>query len=470
MNNISIFICLYISLSIFVGLYSTKFIKSSKDFCLAGRNLPLLLCSSTMFSTWFGAETIVGASGEFLQHGLLGIIEDPFGTSLCFILIGLFIARPLYKLNIITVVDLFKIKYGNGFEKVSAIFMIISYLGWIAAQFVAMAIILNTIFDLPLLHGIIYSCSIVCIYTICGGMWSISINDFIQTIVIIVGLLAISFYMYFYIYVDIDFYTAIQQKAINTTKLFQFVPDYNIDSWTKYIVAWLTIGLGSIPQQDVFQRVMSAKSQNTAINSSYISALMYIIIGCLPFMIALAFKVSDASLQQLPHDQVLLQGILHNTNDIIKTIFFGALLSAIMSSASGAILAPATILAENIIKPLKPTITDKTMLAILRLSVLGTVIVSALYAIYSPDVYLLVAESSIISLVTLFAPFIAALYWSKACKIGAFSSILLGPVVLFMCTAMGLSYPSSILIGFAASMIAMYLPYYRWTARTNFGA
>lgn len=247
MSSIAVFVTLYISLSILLGIYSTRFIKSSTDFCLAGRNLPLLLCSSTMFSTWFGAETIIGAPAEFLQHGVLGIIEDPLGTSLCFFLIGLFFAKQVYSLNIITIVDLFKIKYGASIEKLSAIFMILSYIGWISAQLLAMAIIIKIIFNFSITNGILISSSIVCFYTICGGMWSISINDFIQTIVIIFGLIIIFIYIYYFK----DPYQAI----INNTSenYFNIIPDFKINNWIKYIVAWITIGLGSIPQQDVFK-------------------------------------------------------------------------------------------------------------------------------------------------------------------------------------------------------------------------
>lgn len=447
MDPLVIFISLYISISVLIGLYCTKFINNSSDFCFAGRNLPILLCSSTMFSTWFGAETIVGASSEFLEHGLLGVIEDPFGTSLCFLLIGLFFARKIYSLNMTTIVDLFKLKYGQFVEKLSAIFMIISYIGWIAAQLVAMGIIMQLIFNITVSTGIIISASIVCFYTVSGGMWSISINDFIQTVVIILGLIAICIYL--------SLTTDPVKVIINNapTEYFNIIPKPEFSAWLKYIVAWMTIGLGSIPQQDVFQRIMSARNQQTAIISSYLAAILYILIGCLPFLIATALYYSNPSLQILPYDQVLLQGILHNQSLLLKTFFFGALLSAIMSSASGAILAPATILAENIVKPTRQ-ITDKTFLLLLRASVLLTVIVSSIYAIYTPNVYMLVAESSIISLVSLFIPLVAALYWTKASPLGAILAIILGPLAWIVGKALDHA-DLGVLTGLIVSLLTM---------------
>lgn len=455
MTYLNFFISAYIFLSLYIGIYCTKYISSTKDFVLAGRNLPLVLCSSTMFSTWFGAETIVGAPAEFLEQGFLGVIEDPFGTSLCFLLIGVFFAKQIYKLNITTIVDLFRIKFGIIVEKISAVFMILSYIGWIAAQLLAMAIIIRIVFDLPILYGVTISSIIVCIYTISGGMWSISINDFIQTMVIIIGLVAICLYLYF---------TSFSyQKVINNTpeNFFRLYPGEDFSAWIKYIVAWMTIGLGSIPQQDVFQRVMAAKSERVAVMSSYISGVLYLLIGLLPLFIALSFASIDDSLSHLSYDQVLLQAIMHNTNVVIKILFFGALLSAIMSSASGAILAPATILGENIIRPIKPEMSDKKLLFIMRISVLFIVVISSLYAIYTPNVYLLVAESSIVSLVSLFIPLVAAIYWVKANTAGALASIILGPAVWLFGVYYGLAELSvllALLFSFLVTLICGYLP------------
>ena len=119
--SLSFFIVIYLLVTVIIGGFSGKLVKTSNDFMLAGRKLPLILCAPTMFSTWYGSETIIGASGEFLDHGVLGVIEDPFGTALCFILIGLFIARPIYKMNVVTIVDFYRIQFGKRFEFISAI-------------------------------------------------------------------------------------------------------------------------------------------------------------------------------------------------------------------------------------------------------------------------------------------------------------------------------------------------------------
>ena len=446
--SLSFFIIIYLLVTVIIGGFSGKLVKTSNDFMLAGRKLPLILCAPTMFSTWYGSETIIGASGEFLDKGILGVIEDPFGTALCFILIGLFIARPIYKMNVVTIVDFYRIKFGTKFEFISALLMILSYIGWIAAQFLAMAIIMEVVLDLPLSAGLIVSSTIVCVYTMFGGMWSISLNDFLQTSIIIIGLAVLSFYVYF----QIDDLSSLTAKT--PPDFFTFVPENKWEDWCNYITAWITIGLGSIPQQDVFQRIVSAKSEKVSIWSSYIASIMYLSIGILPLFLALAYKLSAPALADIPNSKLLLKAVLLQEHTVIKVLFIGALLSAIMSSASGALLAPATILEENLLRPIIPNISDQTKLLLLRSSVLVTAIFSGLYAMTSSNVYYLVAESSIISLVSLFVPLLAGIYWNRANSVGAMLSISLGPAVWLISRQLGYEAESA-LLGFLASSIGM---------------
>ena len=101
----------YLAITILVGILASRFVKNSQDYVLAGRRLPMFLAASAMFATWFGPETILGASSEFVNHGLLGVIEDPFGASLCLYLIGIFFARPLYRMDMLTFGDFYRVKY-----------------------------------------------------------------------------------------------------------------------------------------------------------------------------------------------------------------------------------------------------------------------------------------------------------------------------------------------------------------------
>src|SRR5690606_15898287 len=161
---------LYLILTVLIGVWAGRKVKSAGDFMLAGKSLPLMLSSAALFATWFGSETVFGASSEFIAGGLYNVIEDPFGASLCLVLFGYFFARKLYNMNLLTLGDFFKIRYGKRTELVASIFLAPPYIGYIAAQLVAMGIILNVITGMVVWHGIILSAVIVTIYTYAGGM------------------------------------------------------------------------------------------------------------------------------------------------------------------------------------------------------------------------------------------------------------------------------------------------------------
>nr|WKN34216.1 sodium:solute symporter family protein [Tunicatimonas sp. TK19036] len=418
------FIVLYLLATILIGVISSRWIKSSQDYVLAGRRLPLLLASSALFATWFGSETVLGASSEFVENGLLGVIEDPFGAALCLVLVGLLVARPLYRLNILTFCDFYRDRFSPRVELLSSLCMVPSYFGWIAAQLVAMGILFQVVAGIPTYIGIWIGTAVVLIYTSIGGLWAISITDFIQTVVIVLGLLFLA--------VDLGTEAGGVNTVIDRTPegFFRAIPEPTLESTLHYLAAWITIGLGSIPQQDVFQRVMAARSEKVAVRASFIGAGMYLSIGFIPLFIGLCtVQVYPTLMDSVSDAQLMLPTVvLQHAGIGLQILFFGALLSAIMSTTSGAMLAPATILAENIIKPRWKIQDDRVLLRVLRGSVVVVALASSIMASLKTNIYDLVALSSVLSLVSLFVPLMAGLYWKKATELGAIFSISLGMI------------------------------------------
>jgi solute:Na+ symporter, SSS family len=139
----------------------------------------------------------------------------------------------------------------------------------------------------------------------------------------------------------------------------------------------------------------------------------------------------------------------------VQILFFGSLLSAIMSTTSSAILAPAAIFSENLIRPLsKDKLSDRQLLIITRLCVLGFAVIATVLACVKSDIYQLVGESSIFSLVSLFAPLTLGLYWKKANSTGALLSMILGISTYFICEWLQLDWPS-LLPATSVSFLAM---------------
>lgn len=419
--------------TIAIGVFTGKLVKGSNDFVQAGRRLPPLFNAAALFALWFGSETVFGASSAFLEGGLLNVIEDPFGASLCLILFGFFFVRPLYRMNLLTIGDLFKIKYGQRVELVSSFFMLLTFFGYIAAQFVALGIILQVVLvqagiNLELSTAITICAIIVTAYTMVGGMWAVSITDFIQSILIVVGLIIV---VTFVAKEAGGISEVIAQAPENT---FKFLPDAQPIDITNWIGAWMVIGLGYIPSQDIFQRANSARSEKAAVNSTYLGALLYLVIAMLPLFIALAARVLYPTENFSDTQAVIPRIVLAHTPLWIQILFFGSLLSAVMSTCSGSLLAPASILAENFIKPIyviktKKSFSDKHFLGVLRLSVTIMAIISFMITIPKQNIYDLVGESATFGMVSLLAPMTAAIYWKKANGKSAMLSMISGLMV-----------------------------------------
>ena len=423
------FVVLYLVASVAIGLYAATRVRNTADYAVAGRSLALPVVIATTFATWFGSETVLGVSARFVTDGLGGVIEDPFGASLCLVFVGLFFAYKLYQRNLITLGDYYRQRYGRGVELLCSIMIIISYLGWVAAQITALGLVFNLLTDgaVSIPMGMVIGTSIVLLYTIFGGMWSVALTDFVQMIVIAIGLVVIAWFA-----ADlaggagkvID-YAARQGK-------FQFFPTGGAKEWIFFFAAAITMMLGSIPQQDVFQRVMSSRDAKTAVRGPIIGGTLYFLFALIPMFVVTAavLVMGDEATRLLADDpqKVLPTLVLKHMPVILQVAFYGALLSAIMSTASATLLAPSTTFVENILRNMRPHMTDGQTLKAMRITVVVVTAVVLMYAIAMEGTSIseLVSGAYQVPLVGAFVPLVFGLYWSRATTQGAIASVVLG--------------------------------------------
>src|SRR5438105_1239398 len=349
------FVIIYWIISVAIGIYAAKWVHNTKDFAIAGRRLPLYIVTATVFATWFGSETVLGIPASFIKEGFSGVIADPFGSSLCLILVGLFFARPLYRMNLLTIGDYYRKRYSRPVEMLTTLCIVISYLGWVGAQIKALGLVFNVVSEGALSQpaGMIIGASTVLVYTMLGGMISVAITDFIQMIIIVLGMLYIGW--------EVSGLaggvgTVVAHAAANGK--FNLLPAPELKEILWFFTAWITMMLGSIPQQDVFQRVQSAKDENTAANSSILGGALYFCFAFVPMFLAYSASLIDPKMVEAAMkeggdaQQILPSLILSPIVPVFAQImFFGALLSAIKSCASATLLAPSVSFSENILKP-----------------------------------------------------------------------------------------------------------------------
>ena len=449
----------YLLVTIAIGLVAAKRVKSSADFAIAGRHLPLAMIVTTTFATWFGSETVLGIPAKFVNSGLNGVVEDPFGAGSCLILVGLFFAGKLYRMNLLTISDYYRERYGRSVEVICSIIIMVSYLGWVSAQVTALGLVFNLLSDgvisMPL--GMTIGVVSVLAYTLFGGMWSVAITDFMQMIILVVGLATLA------VFAGNQAGGADKVWALAVSQdLFKFLPEPNMKDILFFVAAAITIMFGSIPQQDVFQRVMSANSLNAATKGPIIGGICYILFAFVPmFLVVSALIIMPEQAAQLIQDdpqKVLPTLVMTQMPFVMQVLFFGALLSAIKSCASATLLAPSVTFTENIWRQFFPHQGDKQSLLAMRVTVLVFSALVLLYAIQmqGSSIYEMVSGAYQVTLVGAFVPLLFGLYWSKATTQGAIFSIALGlsTWLLLLMTPAGEEFPAQ-LAGVLASLAGM---------------
>lgn len=456
------FIAAYLLVSIGIGLYAARRVHNTADYAVAGRNLPLYIVVATTFATWFGSELVLGVSAVFVEEGLGGVVEDPFGAGMCLILVGLFFAYKLYKKNLITIGDYYRLRYGRAVELLCSIIIIFSYLGWVAAQVSALGLVFHLLTGgaLSIVAGMVLGTVIVLIYTLFGGMWSVAITDLVQMIVICVGLLAIAWFAG-NLAGGAD---KVIDYAVTEGKLQFFPQDSDLKTWLFFFAAAITMMLGSIPQQDVFQRVMSSKDENVARLGPIIGGSLYILFAFIPmFVVTAAVLVMPEETKALIADdpqKILPTLVMGHMPVVLQIAFFGALLSAIMSTASATMLAPSTSFVENVLRNIKPGMTDAQTLKAMRVTVVVFTLCVLVYAISMQDssIYEMVAGAYQVPLVGAFVPLVCGLYWKRATTQGALLAVVSGLGVWLIFVFMpgwGEAFPQQLagLLGAFAGMV-----------------
>ncbi|HRK56361.1 MAG TPA: sodium:solute symporter family protein [Burkholderiaceae bacterium] len=456
-------IVIYLLISIGIGLYAATRVKNTADYAVAGRSLPLIMVITTTFATWFGSETVLGIPSTFIGGGLQATVEDPFGAAFALIFVGMFFAAKLYRLKLLTIGDFYRQRYGKGVEIFSSAVIMVSYLGWVAAQVTALGLVFNLMsygaISVP--TGMAIGVAVVLGYTVFGGMWSVALTDFVQMLIIVVGLSLIAWFA-----ADLAGGADKVMAYASDKTMWTFFPEPTAHAWLFWISAAITLMIGSIPQQDVFQRVMSAKDERTAMRGPIIGGLAYLVFAFVPMFIALSafliipdtaaalFAQSEDGAQRILPNLVLTQMPLW-----LQVMFFGALLSAIMSTASATLLAPSTTFVENILKNMMP-LSDRKALRAMRITLMLFALAVLAYALITEGtpIYEQVAAAYQFPVVGAFWPLVCGLYWRRATKHGAIGSIVLGMSawLLLKYTPAGEAFPD-VLGGFIAGGVGMVL-------------
>jgi Na+/proline symporter len=408
----------YIFLQLLICFAVMRRMRSEQDYLLAGRSLGVPLAAMTIFATWFGAETCIGAAGSIYQYGLAGGRVDPFGYALCIFFMGLFFARRLWLRKLTTLGDFYRQRFGSNVEKLGVLLMVPPSVIWAAAQILAFGHVLSASSELTVDIAIAFAAAIVVAYTTLGGMLADVVSDFIQGIVLILGLL---------ILLVVVFLNLPDPGVIAAG----FAPERLVfrsegETWLAVIDGWSIPLIGSLFAAELVARVLSCNSAEVARKAAMLGGTLYICVGLIPLSLGmigpgLVPGLADPE-QILP---LLAQQYLPTA---LYVIFVGALVSAILSTVDSALLAAGSLVSHNLVLPLLPGTDERHKVRISRISVAIFGVVAYVLAINADSVLGLVEEASAFGSAGIFTCCLLGLTQKRGGPITAACSMVIGMV------------------------------------------
>ena len=429
---------LYLAVMLIIGIYASRKSGSTANFIVAGRRLPIWIGSATIVATWFGGGTMMGGAGASYERGLLGVIADPFGGALCLFIVGFFFARLFRRLRLLTFIDFFDNRYGKTAATIAAIGSISSNIGWTGALLVAFGYVFETLTGVPMQMGILGGAIVVFIYTVAGGMWAVALTDFVQIVVIAIGLVM----LLTVVLIDVGGWSNIAQQLPEDT--FRMIPvEHTAAVWLTYVRAWLIFGLADVTAQTLMQRAFSARNEQVAQNSFYLAGFGHLSLGLIPVTLGIIASVTMPGLAD--PETVIPELAMAHLHPVAIAIFVGALLAAIMSSADSALLAAASVFSVNILPFFKPQVSDRFRLLATRIAIPVFGSIAVYVALEVRVVYNLILDSNSVILVCVTAPFIAGVWWKRANRIGALASMAMGFLTWIIAILVAPDFPGDLL-------------------------
>jgi Na+/proline symporter len=439
MNLVLFFVFVYILSQLAFAFWFSRRARNEEDYLVAGRSLGPWMATFSVFATWYGAETCIGAAGEAYAHGLSGTLADPFAYGIGIMVVGLFFASALWKRGLLTLADLFRGRYSEGVARLAAIIMIPGSVLWAAAQIRAFGQVLASASELSLLAAISTAAAVVIVYTAIGGMWSNAVLDLVQGIVLVLGVFGL-----FAVFLSLDGWQVLMALPAERT---DFMHERSV--WEALDTLAIPI-FSTIAAQELVARVLSVRNARLAASTTFAAGGLYLVVGLIPVMIGLGAGALLAG--NIDHEQVLAQFAKDKLPLPLYILFLGALVSAILSTLSGALLVAASLAAHNVYVPLRAFTSDAQKLRANRIAVVVFGIAAFFIALSSESVYELVQEAGGLGSSGILVAMLFALWWPRLGGAASGYGALLAGTAVYIVAKHVLGYEQPYLLSLAAAL------------------
>ena len=443
-----IIVAIYFIGMICIGIFALSRGKASKkdSFFVADRSGSRLIICGSLCATIIGASAVVGMAGLGYSRGLTGAWWLLAGT-IGLLILSVFFARKVRDFGLYTLPELIERQYDKNTGIVVAILIVIAWLGVIAAQIVAASVVLSVLIPLSTTILMIIIASIFIIYTVLGGQYSIIRTDFIQTIILFIGILTCTGFL--------------ASKLIHTGSITGSLPSdffsFPVSTqfgWTDLLSLLILVGATYVVGPDIYSRLFCAKDQQVARSSAWITALILIPVAFVIVFIGMGAKLLFPGIAPEESFSTIIGELLPVG---VSGLVIAALLAAIMSSADTCMLTTSAILTEDIIKRFSPNMAERKALIVTRINIFVIGIGSLIIAVVIGGVIksLLLAYTIFTSGVVI--PVIAGFYKQqlKVTATGAFVAVIGGGGTALIIKLLGINNLD--LLGFGVCIILLFL-------------
>ncbi|MCA9709033.1 MAG: sodium:solute symporter family protein [Myxococcales bacterium] len=439
---------LYLAALLWLGIRAGRRVHDEEDYLVAGRRLSLPLVSATLMATWFGAATLLGAAEAARVEGLRGTLLDPFASGVALVVAGLLFARRLWDMRLLTIGDFFARRFGPRAELAATVVLVPGGLGWIAAQYVALGSLLQATFGVPLVLGIVISAAVVMTLALVGGMWSVTLTDAAQLVVVLATLVILAWVSAAQLG-DGSVLAGVDHllERIPAEDL-SLAPEVGLVAHVAWVSTCASGVLGGLPTQELVQRMFAARSARTAAWGCVLAGVAYIGFGLIPVGLGLASRLLQPTAQG-DILSVLAQAFL---SPALSLVFLLGVVSIVVSTATSAVLAPASLLGHNLWSRLPWG--RRHRLAASRWSVVVVSLGGVVVALGGGTILSLLEASLSIVLVTLVVPLFGGVFGAPQGDASARLSMLAGGVTWGALALLEPGGPwSPVLLGLGASAL-----------------
>ncbi|WP_202080401.1 sodium:solute symporter family protein [Caldalkalibacillus salinus] len=426
------FMFIFYAVIFYIGSVTAgKRTNSAQDMMVAGRSMPLWVAMFTMTATWVGGGYIAGTAEMTYAWGIVWA-QAPWGYGLSLIIGGIFYARIMRRYEFMTMLDPLEVRYG---KKVAGFLYLPALLGelfWSGAILTALGTTFGLILGLDFNTAIILSAIIAIAYTIVGGMWSVALTDVAQILIMIIGLFIVLPFAFSHIGGFSAGWDMYKEGWEGFASIFPPFGAWNDPEWGDYYWNWWDFALllifGGIPWQVYFQRVLSARTEKTAMWLSITAGFLCIILAVPAVMIGVAgFSADWGALGTTEPENpamILAYVMYYMTPELVAIIALGAVAAAVMSSMDSSILSASSMAAWNVYRPLvKPKATSVDLKKVIRRSIITVGIAATLIALNVESVYVLWYLCADLVFCILFPQLTTALFDKKANAYGAVAGL-----------------------------------------------